>query len=93
MGTEAARAIYKLRGQTAEWVNAMCRERALSRLPVRGLVKCRIVATLYAITHNLMRQGNVRGAAAAAKGWGERGQKKGKRLCSKNAGQEWHTVR
>jgi transposase len=68
MGEEASKAIYKLRAQTAEWVNAMCRNRGLWRMPVRGLEKCRIVARLYAITHNLMHQGNVRAAAAGAKG-------------------------
>ena len=60
MGTEASQVIYKLRAQTAEWVNAMCRNRGFWRMPVRGRAKCRIVATLYAITHNLMHQGNVR---------------------------------
>jgi transposase len=68
MSTEAAQVIYKLRAQTAEWVNAMCRNRGFWRMPVRGQVKCRIVATLYAITHNLMHQGNVRARAAEAKG-------------------------
>ena len=37
-------------------------------MPVRGRAKCRIVATLYAITHNLIHQGNVRAAAAAMAG-------------------------
>ena len=39
----------------------MCRNRGFWRMPVRGQVKCRIVATLYAITHNLMHQVTVRG--------------------------------
>jgi hypothetical protein len=64
MGTEVSRGIYKLRARTAEWVNAMCRNRGFWRMPVRGRVKCRIVATLYAITHNLIHQGNLRAAAA-----------------------------
>jgi transposase len=68
MGEEASKTIYKLRAQTAEWVNALCRNRGFWRMPVRGLVKCRIVATLYAITHNLIHQGNVRAQAAGAKG-------------------------
>jgi transposase len=68
MGTEVSRTIYKLRAQTAEWVNAMCRNRGFWRMPVRGRVKCRIVATVYAITHNLMHQGNVRARAAEASG-------------------------
>jgi transposase len=66
MGEEASKAIYKLRAQTAEWVNALCRNRGLQQMPVRGTTKCRIVATLYAIAHNLIQQGNVR--AAVAKG-------------------------
>ncbi len=33
-------------------------------MPVRGLEKCRIVATLFAITHNLIQQGNLRTAVA-----------------------------
>ena len=68
MGEEASRTIYKLRAQTAEWVNALCRNRGFWRMPVRGRERCRIVATLYAITHNLMHQGNVRAAAAAMAG-------------------------
>jgi transposase len=66
MGEEASKLIYRLRAQTAEWVNALCRNRGLWQMPVRGRDRCRIVATLYAITHNLIHQGNVR--AAAAKG-------------------------
>jgi transposase len=66
MGEETSRTLYKLRAQTAEWVNALCRNRGFWRMPVRGLEKCRIVATLFAITHNLIPQGNVR--AALAKG-------------------------
>jgi transposase len=66
MGEEASRMIYKLRAQTAEWVNALCRNRGLQQMPVRGQTRCRIVAMLYAITHNLIQQGNVR--AAVAKG-------------------------
>ena len=68
MGEETSRTIYKLRAQTAEWVNALCRNRGLWRMPVRGQEKCRIVATLYAITHNLIHQGNVRAAAAVSSG-------------------------
>lgn len=54
MGTEAAKLIYKLRGQTAEWVNALARNRGLRFMPVRGRAKCRVIALLYAITHNLI---------------------------------------
>ena len=54
MGTEEAKAIYRLRGQTAEWVNAQCRNRGLWQMPVRGQARCRIIALLYAIAHNLV---------------------------------------
>ena len=54
MGTEAAKLIYRLRGQTAEWVNAQCRNRGLWFMPVRGQPRCRTVALLYAIAHNLV---------------------------------------
>lgn len=68
MGEEASKVVYRLRCQTAEWVNAMCRNRGFWQMPVRGQTKCRIVATLYAITHNLIHQGNVRAAAAQVTG-------------------------
>jgi transposase len=54
MGTEEAKLIYGLRGQTAEWVNALCRNRGLWQMPVRGRPRCRIIALLFAITHNLI---------------------------------------
>ena len=54
MGTEAAKLIYRLRAQTAEWVNAQCRNRGFWRMPVRGQPRCRIIALLFAITHNLV---------------------------------------
>jgi transposase len=68
MGEEASRVVYRLRGQTAEWVNALCRNRGFWHMPVRGRERCRIVATLYAIAHNLIHQGNVRAAVAEATG-------------------------
>jgi transposase len=54
MGTEAAKGIYRLRGQTAEWVNAQCRNRGFWRMPVRGQPRCRLIAVLFAIAHNLV---------------------------------------
>jgi transposase len=54
MGTEAAKLIDRLRAQTAEWVNAQCRNRGLCQMPVRGQLRCRIIALLYAIAHNLV---------------------------------------
>jgi transposase len=54
MGTEVAKAIYRLRCQVAEWVNAQCRNRGFWHMPVRGRPRCRIVALMYAIAHNLV---------------------------------------
>ena len=55
MGTEEAKTIYKDRASTAECVNALARERGLTRLRVRGLKKTKAVLTIYALAHNLMR--------------------------------------
>jgi hypothetical protein len=63
MGTQAAKEIYRLRAQTAEWINAVCRNRGLTRLLVRGLEKCRSVALLQIITHNLFQGERLRAAA------------------------------
>jgi transposase len=52
MQTPEAKATYKLRGQTAEWVNAQCRNRNLRQMPVRSLDKCNNVAILHALVHN-----------------------------------------
>ncbi len=64
MGTAVAKAVYRWRCQTAEWVNALCRNRGLWQMPVRGLAKCRIVATIYAIAHNVMQGARLRAEAA-----------------------------
>lgn len=55
MGTDAAQAIYKLRAQTAEWVNAISRNHNLQQMPVRGLGHVRAIGLLHALTHNLTR--------------------------------------
>jgi len=55
MQTDEAKAIYKLRAQTAEWVNAQFRAQGLTHLLVRGLEKVRAVVLLHAITHNFRR--------------------------------------
>jgi transposase len=68
MGTPAARLIYRLRCQTAEWVNALCRNRGFWQMPVRGQPKCRTVAVLYAITHNITRIGALRTEATTMSG-------------------------
>jgi transposase len=68
MATAAGKAIYRLRCQTAEWVNAVCRNHGLWQMPVRGQPKCRIVATLHAITHNLLWGAKLRAEAPAVGG-------------------------
>jgi len=68
MGTEAAKAIYRLRCQTAEWVNANCRNRGLQQMPVRGQPKCRTIAVLYAIAHDIVRVAALRAKAVEMSG-------------------------
>jgi transposase len=53
MGTELAKRLYRLRGESAEWVNARARAQGLMRLTVRGLKKVRAVLVLFALAHNL----------------------------------------
>jgi transposase len=68
MGTEAAKLMYRLRGQTAEWVNAICRNRNLRQMPVRGQPKCRGIAVLYALAHDIVRAAALRVNAAEMSG-------------------------
>jgi transposase len=65
MGEVAAKAIYRLRAPTAEWVNALARNRGLRFMPLRGQAKCRAVVTLYAIAHNLMQATMLRAKASS----------------------------
>jgi len=60
MATEDAKAIYKLRASTAEWVNAMHHNRGLICFRVRGLQKVRAVVLWFALIHNLMRAHQLR---------------------------------
>lgn len=56
MATDEAQAIYRERAATSECVNAQFRERyGLYQFGVRGLAKVTVVATLLAVTHNLLR--------------------------------------
>jgi IS5 family transposase len=55
MGSEEAKELYKDRAATAECVNALARERGLTRLRVRGIRNVRGVLLLHALAHNLMR--------------------------------------
>jgi transposase len=55
MGTEQAKAIYRQRAQTAEWVNAGARQHGMYQVQVRGARKVLAVALLCALAHNLLR--------------------------------------
>lgn len=62
MGTETAKAIYKLRARTAECVNAIARHRGLTRFRVRGLRKAKAIALWFALAHNTIRSLGLRPA-------------------------------
>ena len=70
MGTAEAQAIYKERASTAEWVNAMARNRGLYPFGVRGRLKVLAVLLWQALAHNLMRAVALRKAAASVQGVG-----------------------
>jgi transposase len=56
MATDAAKAVYKARAATAEWVNADARtHRTLGPLLVRGLGKVHTWVLWIAVAHNMMR--------------------------------------
>lgn len=55
MATEEAKAVYKVRGSLAEWANTQIRRLGLTQFTVRGIAKVTTVATLIAVTHNLLR--------------------------------------
>lgn len=66
MGTEEAKATYKLRAQTAEWTNAQARNRNFYRVRVRGLEKVQMIALWYALIHNVLTALRLRAARAQA---------------------------
>jgi transposase len=55
MKTDEARRIYKERASTAEFPNAVCRNRGLHQFPVRGLLKAKSIALWHALCHNFTR--------------------------------------
>ncbi len=55
MGTEAAKALYRVRCATAEWVNAGCRNRGLQQFRVRGVAKALACVLWQVLAHNLLR--------------------------------------
>jgi transposase len=60
MGTLEAKQIYRQRAATAEWVNALARNRGLQQFRVRGLNKVRVIAAWYALAHNVLRMAALR---------------------------------
>lgn len=63
MVTEEAKEKYQERASTAEWANALARNRGLQRFLVRGMKKTRAVLLWYALAHNLIQAVNLRAAA------------------------------
>jgi transposase len=66
MGTEMAKAIYKLRAQTAELTNARMRNQGMYQVNVRGLAKVKTFVLWYALAQNLLRGASLRVAALRA---------------------------
>jgi transposase len=60
MVTLEAKEKYKQRAATAEWANALARNRGLYRLLVRGAQKALAILLWYALAHNLMQTLNLR---------------------------------
>lgn len=63
MGSEAGQKRYRARASTAEWTNALARNRGLTRFLVRGLRKARAVALWFALAHNLMQERLIKATA------------------------------
>ena len=55
LGTDAAQAIDQQRASTAEGVNALARQRGRTQFRVRGLPQVKIIATWFALAHNVLR--------------------------------------
>lgn len=55
MTSDVGRALYRVRGQTIEWVNAGARNRGFYGATVRGLKKLRAIALWQALAHNISR--------------------------------------
>jgi transposase len=55
MATAEAKEIYKQRASTAEWTNALARNRGMQQFLVRGLEKVKAVVLWFALAHNLVR--------------------------------------
>ena len=68
MSTPEAQEIYKQRASTAEWANAMARNRGMRQFLVRGLEKVKAVVLWFALAHNLVRAAVLRRQVAAMAG-------------------------
>jgi hypothetical protein len=68
MSTPEAKEIYKERASTAEWTNAMARNRGMQQFLVRGLLKVKAVVLWFALAHNLVRAAALRRQLAVAVG-------------------------
>ena len=66
MSTPEAKEIYKERASTAEWTNAMARNRGMQQFLVRGLRKIRAVVLWFGLAHNLVRAAALRRQMAVA---------------------------
>jgi len=66
MATPEAQAIYKERASTAEWTNAMARNRGMQQFLVRGLQKVKAVVLWFALAHNLVLAATLRRQVAVA---------------------------
>jgi hypothetical protein len=55
MCSPGGRAVYRQRGQVAECVNAIARNRGLRQVAVRGIEKARAVLLWFALAHNALR--------------------------------------
>jgi transposase len=68
MGTDEAKAIYKQRASTAEWVNAQTRNHGLYGVRVRGRPKVLVVVLWYVLAHNYGRMKQLREKQAEENG-------------------------
>jgi len=66
MQTEEAKAIYKQRASSVEWVNAVLCNRGLRQFTVRGLEKVRAVVLWFSLLHNLLLGHKLRQALVPA---------------------------
>lgn len=55
MDSAASKKIYRRRASSIEYANAEARNRGLYQIKVRGIIKAKMIANLYAIVHNLTR--------------------------------------